>query len=434
MIRSTKHSTKFTNTKKLDQLSLFVAEYRRCAKIMLDLLWDNGYKWETKDKHNNTVQHEFNVSKNLLEHPQFIKHQTLTVDTKLSSRVLTCLATQLAGIIGASVEKQRKRLYTQAKLKREGRTNPKLDKKILQNKPTKPNLDNLNPELNSICSDFQPGKKEFFGFLRLKSLGMCQPILIPLKHTKPSKKHANRGTMKPSFLICQDFVNIRWEIPTPSLKTNGTVVGADQGFKTCLTLSDKQITTKQPTPNPNKFHDLETILTKMSKQKKGSKAFRKSQSHRKNYIHWSLKQLNLANVREIRLEEIWNIGFRSSSSRILSHWTNTEIRDCLEAICEESGVQFTQVPSTYKSQRCSRCGMVRKSNRKGKVYKCSCGCELDADYNSSLNQALNLPPISFEFRRLGLNRRGFYWLETGMFDLSGEEITIPLVTSINPKL
>src|SRR5574343_454297 len=144
MIRSTKHSTKFTNTKKLAQLSLFVAEYRRCAKIMLDLLWENGYKWETKDKNDNTVQHEFSVSKNLLEHPQFIRHQTLTIDTKLSSRVLTCLATQLAGIIGASVEKQRKRLYTQTKLKQEGRVDKRVEKKILQNKPTKPNLDNLN--------------------------------------------------------------------------------------------------------------------------------------------------------------------------------------------------------------------------------------------------------------------------------------------------
>lgn len=143
------------------------------------------------------------------------------------------------------------------------------------------------------------------------------------------------------------------------------------------------------------------------------------------------KMLELKDIKEIRLEEIWNIGFRSSTSRVLSHWTNTEIRDCLEDICLQAGVRFVQVPSTYKSQRCSGCGKVLKSNRKGKIYKCSCGLEIDADYNSSLNQVLNLPEISFEFRKLGLNKKGFYWLESGLFNLSGEELGVPLDPTIN---
>lgn len=430
MIRATQHSTKFCNTTKLSNLDLFISEYRRISNIILNKIWSEGYCWTTS-KDNVTTQHEFNVNKNLLEHPKFIDYTRYTIETKLSARVLSSLVTQLAGIIGASVEKQRKRLYMKEKLAKENKIDHRLEAKIRQNIPVVPNLNNLNPELSSKCADFESGKRDFFGFLRLKCLGICPHIIIPLKHTTPSRKHSNLGVMKTSFLVCSNNINIRWEIPKPTLRTSGSIIGADQGFKTCLTMSDRQITPKQPTPNPNKFHDLETILTKMSRQRKGSKAFRKSQVHRKNYIYWALKQLNLDGVKEIRLEEIWNIGYKSSGSRILSHWTNTEIRDCLKNLCEEAGVRFTQTPSTYKSQRCSKCGMVRKSNRKGKVYKCKCGCELDADYNSSLNQVLDLPPIMFEFRKLGLNKKGFYWLESGLFDLNGEEIRVPLDPTIN---
>lgn len=425
MIRATQHSTKFSNKKKQENLTLFISEYRRVATILLNQIWNNGYCWNTT-KDGVTVQHEFNVVKNLLEHPKYIDYTRFKIETKLSARVLSSLVTQLAGIIGASVEKQRKRLYIQAKLKQEGKIDFRLEKKIRQNTPVIPNLEHLNPELSSKCADFESGERDFFGFLRLKCLGICSPIIIPLKHTTPSKKHSTNGNMKNSFLICPHNINIRWDIQTPTLRTSGSVIGADQGFKTCLTMSDKQMTPKQPTPNPQKFHDLESILTKMSKQRKGSDAFKRSQALRKNYIHWALKQLILTGVKEIRLEEIWNIGFKTRSSRTLSHWTNTEIRDCLEKLCEEAGVQFTQTPSTYKSQRCSECGLVRKSNRKGKEYKCACGCQLDADYNSSINQTFDLPPITFEFRKLGLNKKGFYWLESGLFNLNGEEIRVPL--------
>jgi transposase len=432
MIRTSKHNLNETNSEKLNNLDKFVKEYRRVAELILTNIWTNGYSWIIK-KDGKEILKTFDVKNNLLDHPQFLDYNKFDVETTLSARVLSSLYGQLCGVLGASVEKQRKRLYIKEKLKQEGKVDLRLEKKIKQNIPQKPDLENLNPELSSKCCDWQETNDgEFLGFLRLKCLGIVSAIKLPIKETKQSRKFSsNSWKMKTSFLISPTSIDVRWEKEEPKKKEIGTVVGADQGFKTCLTMSDKQITPKQPTPNPNKFHDLESILKKMSRQRKGSRAFKCSQAHRKNYIHWSLKQLNLTDVKEIRLVEIWNIGFKSSTSRILSHWTNTEIRDCLEQICEEAGVQFTQVPSTYKSQRCSECGMVRKANRKGKVYKCKCGCELDADYNSSLNQVLDLPPISFEFRRLGLNKQGFYWLETGMFDLAGEEIRVPLDPTIN---
>jgi transposase len=236
--------------------------------------------------------------------------------------------------------------------------------------------------------------------------------------------------MKGSFLVSDKVVNLRWFKEDPELRTTGSIIGGDQGFKTCLTLSDEQITKPQPTPNPNKFHDLESILRDMRRKKKGSRAFKKLQVLRKNYIHWSLHQLNLSGVKEVRFEKIWNIGYKKRTSKLMSHWTNTIIRDGWQDFCLRNGVRFIEVESAYKSQRCCECGLVKKSNRKKKVYKCPCGHVMDADLNSSKNQPLDLPEISYEFRKLKLNIKGFYWLESGIFDLNGVEIRVPLVPSI----
>jgi hypothetical protein len=428
VIKSTKHFLKETNQGKISDLTLLVKEYRRVAKVILEDVWYNSYSWIT-EKDGVIENHTFNVSQNKLEHPKFLNYKDFNLETKLSARMLSSLVTQLCGILGASVEKQRKRLYIREKIAAEGGKTTLLDRKILQNIPVLPNLDNVNMELSSKCAEFIKTEGHFGGFVKLKSLGFCEAICLPIKFHKMNKKYES-WEMKGSFLISDKVVNLRFFKEDPELRTEGSIIGGDQGLKTCLTLSDDQITKSQPTPNPNVSHDLESIIRKMCRKKKGSRAFKKLQDQRKNYIHWSLNQLNLEGVKEVRFEKIWNIGFRKSRSKLLSHWTNTIIRDGFEDICNQNGVRFVEVESAYKSQRCWSCGLVKKSSRKGKLFKCSCGHVMDADSNSSKNQPLNLPPITFEFRKLKLNVKGFYWLETGIFDLNGVEIRVPLDPSI----
>ena len=128
-------------------------------------------------------------------------------------------------------------------------------------------------------------------------------------------------------------------------------------------------------------------------------------------------------VSKLLVDYIWNIGFKNKTSKKLRHWTNTIIRDKVEDLCKTDGVHLVFQSSTYRSQRCSCCGLVRKSNRKGKIYHCdNCGLEIDADYNASLNHEQNLFEIPYDFRKLNLNRVGFYWLESGLFDLTGTSL------------
>lgn len=242
----------------------------------------------------------------------------------------------------------------------------------------------------------------------------CDYSLIPWFHKGyiPNSYQTPTGTI----LINED---LRWEKQVKN-KVNGNIVGADQGFITCLTLSDGQIT------KPNKHHyDLTKINYILSRKRKGSKNFSKAQEHRKNYINWSINQLNFKNIKQINLEKIYHIGYKKSKSRLMSHWTNTLIQKKVINLATELGVQVNLQDCTYRSQRCSACGLVLKKNRIGKVYSCKhCGYCDDADLNAAKNHEVILPKLN-SLKSLKLNVSGFFWKENGLFDLNGMEFTVP---------
>ena len=195
-----------------------------------------------------------------------------------------------------------------------------------------------------------------------------------------------------------------------------------------LTLSDEQTTNETCIHG----HSLKSILQKMCRQKRGSKAFKRSQSHRTNFINASINKLDFSGIKQINLERIWNIGYKSKSSSLLSHWTNTTIRDKVQSKSTRDGVHLIEQDSTYRSQRCSCCGMVRKNNRKGKTYTCyGCGYIGDSDVNAAKNHSIYLPEIPYKLRISKSNKSGFYWIEDGFFDLLGTSIeSVPHVKDI----
>jgi len=91
-----------------------------------------------------------------------------------------------------------------------------------------------------------------------------------------------------------------------------------------------------------------------------------------------------------------------------------------------NGVRLVEQSATYRSQRCSGCGWTQKSNRKGKEFICHvCGECHDADINGALNHEADLYQLPFGLSQQKLNRSGFYWLESGIFDFAGQAITVP---------
>lgn len=407
MIRTSKHILKFSNSKKKSFLLELLTEYRRVGTLIIDEIWQNGYN-------------EFNIKQDKLNLDRFLDYREFSIDTKLSARILRSLVDQIRGYICAATEKRRRLLWLQEKLASEGKCIKKLSKKLSQLKVVKPNFVNAKLELNSNNIDFQQGVL-FDYFIRLKSLGIYKSIRLPIKHTKVSLKWLKKGKLLNGLLIDEQNVYLRFKVENKT-KESGIIVGADQGQKDILTFSNGA-----KTPKIDKHgHSLGSIINKMARKKKGSKAFKRVQSHRKNFVNWSINQLNFVGVREIRLEKIWNIRYKKRCSRKMSHWSNPEIRDKLKAKAEEQEVLVTEQSSTYRSQRCCNCGLVRKANRKGKLYSCkSCGAQSDADWNAAKNHEYDLPEISWSLRSLRKNLDpGFLWLESGIFNVDGSELTV----------
>lgn len=402
MIRSSKHSVKFANSEKKRKYFEFLNEYRQLGQKIVDHIWNEGYE-------------NFNVKEDKLNLPLYLDYGKFDFEHRFSARVLRCLTTQVSSVIRGVVRKRQKLLYVAEKY-----NNKHLKKKLHLTKISKPDFSLANPELNSICADIQNGNT-FDYFLQLKSLGKYYgKIRIPLKDTRVSKKWGF-GTLKNSFSLCNNEVVLRFEIDR-KIRTTGKIVGIDQGLRKVVTISDNQNIPDKDIHG----HSFTSIIEKLSRKKKGSKNFKRACVHRKNFINWSINQADFSDFKEVRLEKIFNIRYGKRSSRKLSHWTNTLIRDKIKRKCEETEVLFSEQDSSYRSQRCSQCGLVRKANRKGAVYKCRCGNTMDADLNAAKNHEIDLPVVDWTLRNQKRNLgNGFYWKTHGFYDSDGKEFTVP---------
>jgi transposase len=425
IIKSSQHSLKETNIGKQNQLTQFLTEFHRMTWWFVDYFWHNSYSWTGRD---NTT-YSLDIKNNKLIVPSFVSLTQIPYETDLSYRAAHLAADAALGIIGSQIEKRRKQLYVLSTKMKSGETDTikKLQSKIDSTpliKPSKTKI-NLFAALDSNCCTFiQSTNTKFDGFLKLYSIGKKYGhIYLPVNFTKHSQKLYKKGySLKTTWQISNKSISSLWEIDKP--KNNGTkILGADQGQTTCLSLSDGQVTQKC-----THGHDLKSINDKMARQTKGSKAFKRSQLHRTNYINWSINQLDLSDLKELKLEQLKNVRLGKKTSTSLRHWTYTEINAQIYNRCSELGVLVTEQSATYRSQRCSDCGWTHKSNRKRKEFICSkCGSSHDADINGALNHEADLYQLPSGFWRTKSNKIGFYWTKEGLFDQYGQEFTVPVV-------
>ena len=421
MIRTSKHFIdNDTNKNKLVRYKAFLTEMRRCASIYIDYLWTTRYEW--KDKKDNLIILDI---KNKQYHcPPYFDYNLIPLETNLSARALSSLVTQCCGMVKSILEAQNHRQYIyDKKVKNNEKIDEKFTERLKEFKPTKPKTEKINIELSSKCCDFENTNKHFNGFLKLKSIGKSYGFVnIPLKFHKQSNKWKKTSTLMNSFLFCDNKIELRWE-SFPVKKEKGNTVGADQGKTDVLCLGDKQVTPK----NDKHGHSLDSIVERLARKRKGSRNFKKSQAHRKNFINWSINQLNFSKIKHVKLEKLFDMGRGKRTSRKLKHWCGVLISKKVIRLLEELGVQVTEQASAYKSQRCSDCGMVLKRNRKKKSYVCeNCGLVIDADYNACLNHETELPEVPIWLSNLRLNKTcGFFWKPQGFFDVSGKEFRVP---------
>lgn len=398
MIRSSKISLQWANDGKRKVLNDFIKAYSGVVQEFVDVLWP-------LDKFPSRL-------------PKSITDGV--GNSSLSARAVQCAAKQAGGIVKGTKAKHKKRLHVLDKLKKEGDTAgvKRLEKTIKRFPLSKPECKNVCPELDDrFCKiELQPSNS-FEIWVTLGSLGKeYGKLCLPFQRNTHFNKMLDKGAIKGGVRLSTKDVTFMFELPDPPAREKGKTLGVDIGQNAVLSVSNGFQTAK------NKHgHDLVSIAKIISNKKKGSKAFARAVEHRKNYINWSINQMDFTGVCTIVRENLKNMRRGRKSSRMLSHWTYPAIIEKLENRCAELGVLVKTVSPTYTSQRCHRCGFTRKSNRKGLMFKCrACGYTANADLNAALNISLCLPPSGVK-RQSKLNRAGFYWL------VSGQESIVPAV-------
>lgn len=398
MIKSTRHHLKDFNIHKYDAYQKFLEDYSSFALKVIDSIWTNGYE-------------TFSVHKNELELPKYLDYKRFKHLSKtLSARAMSSAVTQVSQIIRSSVEKQKRVNWIKSNI----------NEKVKDKSFSKPIIEKVNPMLSSKCCDFvESNDGKFLGFIRLKSIGSIYgEIKIPI-----NKQSLANGTIQGGFLFKKHHIQASWDKPSTPVIKGDKILGIDQGITDVVTCSDEQKISK----TDNHGHSMKSIMDRLSHKTKGSRSFNRTQAHRKNFVNWTINQINFNCVKEVRIEKIVNIRFKKNTSRIMSHWSNPEIVNKIKSRCLELEVPVIEQSCSYRSQRCNRCGSVRKANRKGKQYNCKhCGYSIDADLNASLNHIIDSPEVPRAFlgskQNLGL---GFFWKPEGFFAYDGSEIRVP---------
>jgi transposase len=387
MIRSTKISLKFINSGKREQIQKFLHEYRRVAQVYLDEFWK------------------------LDKVPRLMSSNIMPkVDTWLSLTVLQCLGKQVSGIIYGTRKKHKQRQYRLNKLLNDGNFTQAQKLQAVMNNDCvgKPNISTINPILDQRCVDIyvhNTKSKLFDGLIHLSRLGDHLILNLPFKCTKHLNKLDKVGKLKQYLRITDSNAILAFDIPDPAPKTSGSTLGIDVGFNSVLTCSNG---TKVEVDNHG--HTMTSIVCKLSRKVKGSKAFNRVVRHRNNFISSAVKKINFDDVKQINIEKL-KLG--RNTCRFFSHFSYLLIFARLKNLCETYGVHVHEVTSTYTSQRCNRCGWVHKGNRNGRLFVCNqCGFTSDSDFNAANNIAIDLPKLGVSCLERS-NRVGFYWLVPG---------------------
>jgi IS605 OrfB family transposase len=93
----------------------------------------------------------------------------------------------------------------------------------------------------------------------------------------------------------------------------------------------------------------------------------------------------------IAIEKLKGIKVKKNNkthNKRLGNWAFSQLQTYIKHNAERAGKAVIEVKPNYTSQTCSRCGSVRKANRKGHRYKCAaCGFDIHSDLNAARNIA-----------------------------------------------
>ncbi len=385
MIRSSKHILKYNTKHKNSVLDQIFTDYKQDLQYYIDLILKGELPLKkflsTKDLPTNILKHSGWKSIIYKQASEIVRSQIKSANDRRY--------------------KKYKQLYVKCKEKNKCKwfTNKKYSelslKYVVYTKYfTKPSLENVSITLDQNLVDFQPGD-HFDEFVRVKSPYLHTPkkrsfaitINLPIKHHKHSLKYQvwdRKKSVQLSVINGNYYITLFYEKEQSEPRLTGETIGIDQGYKKLLACSTGEILGQE----------LESIYTKISNKVRGSKAYKRLLVHKKNLINYYVNRLDLTNAREIVLEKLKQVKYKTKQKKSiqtkfmnkLQYWSYRQVTTKLERWCQENGALLTLINPAYTSQTCSSCGCVDKTSRKKETYDCQhCGYISDADVNAAIN-------------------------------------------------
>ena len=378
MIRSSQHILKYSNNIKINEIENFYTSYKTNLTYYINLILTEQ------------IPLKFNLSSKELP--------ILNIE---SSRWRQNIYKQASEIVRSNIKFQLNKRYNRYKkvytyFKNEGRQIKFINKKYSELKLKsilkyiKIDINKLSINIDQRFLDFRSNTTTKFNeFIGLKlpinnGKQKTRQINIPIQYHKQSLKYSNwnrKNTIQLLKINNNFYIKFIYEKQTPEKIDGNNKIGIDIGYKKLISDSNGMFYGKE----------VKTIYESIVNKKRKSKNYKQSLIYKKNKINEIvnkfIKENN--NVDTIFIEDLKrvkdNSKFSNKFMNKLQYWSYKQVINKLNNYCEEHRINLVKVSPEYTSQKCSKCGIIDKSNRKGEIYQCSCGNLIDSDYNASIN-------------------------------------------------
>ena len=375
MLRISKHSLKFTNKEKLNQIEGLYNLYSKQLIYYVDL-----------------------IKKGKLPHKTFLTSKELPDGYINHSRYKQLIYKRASEIVRSEINKLKTRIYKRyqklyskcSKSNKHERFTSKLYKDLNIDiiKRVKVDIKRISVMLDERFFDIEQGKS-FDEFVNIKlpifheNKKRLKQVNIPIKQHKQSlkfkdwnrKKCIQLEKIKGKFYLVYFYEK---EVIKNKDKTNK--IGIDIGYKKLISDS-------------NGVHygvNLKDIYESLARKQRGSKNYLQTLEYKRNETNRVVNKFYELNHPDlVILEDLKDVKKSSKLHRKfnnkLQYWSYLQVIEKLEKLSEIKGFEIKKVEPAYTSQTCSKCKVVNKSNRNGEIYQCTCGLLIDADTNAAIN-------------------------------------------------
>ena len=228
-----------------------------------------------------------------------------------------------------------------------------------------------------------------------------EQVLIDVKYTNPRISFDNKYW----------YLSVGVEVERPTLQLTGESLGIDVGVKDLAVCSNgmtfkninkskevrrlkkslkrkqRQCSRKYEMNKKGKEYVKTKNIAKLEKQIK--LIHRKLSNIRLNYIHQVTTKIVKTKPSRVVMEDL-NIKEMMKNkylSKAVSEQRLYDFKMKMKYKCEFYGIEFVEADRYFPSSKlCSSCGSIKKDLKlKDRIYKCSCGLNINRDYNASIN-------------------------------------------------